>query len=112
MALFEDSILEIGFLPGTMLTRAAMEDMVDHFKERANKVRAHFIIDLSGIDNLEVDVAARVDRIIRNSRVALLGSGPADKVLARFLMRKLDPERTCEYFERRANAVEYVLRSV
>ena len=75
------------------------------------RLRAHLVIDISGLDDVEADVPPFFNGLIRNLRVAMLGSGPADQVLARFFMRKLDGDRTCAYFERRSDAVEFVFRS-
>ncbi|MFF5793079.1 hypothetical protein ACFY5D_13615 [Paeniglutamicibacter sp. NPDC012692] len=111
MAFFEDHILEIYFPPGTMLALSTLEEMSEYYEERTNEVYPHLLIDISGLDDVEADVPPYFNGLIRNLRVAMLGSGPADRVLARFFMRKLDGGRTCAYFEQGSDAVEFVLRS-
>ncbi|GAA1496726.1 hypothetical protein GCM10009628_17290 [Paeniglutamicibacter kerguelensis] len=111
MAFFADDLLEIRFKAGTTLSLSTMMEMLDYFERQASGLRAHLVIDISGLDDVEADVPPRFNRLIRNLRAAMLGSGPADQVLARFFMRKLDGDRTCAYFERRSDAVEFVLRN-
>ncbi|MFJ6416694.1 hypothetical protein [Paeniglutamicibacter sp. NPDC091659] len=111
MAFFEDHVLEVCFQPGTILALSTLEEMLGYYEERADEVHPHLIIDISGLDDVDADVPSLFNALSRNLRVAMLGSGPADQVLARFFMRKLDGDRTCAYFERRSDAVEFVFRS-
>ena len=110
MAFFEDHVLDIRFKAGTTLTLSSMQEMLAYFEKQENELRAHLIIDISGLDDVEADTPPFFNGLIRNLKVAILGSGPADQVLARFFLRKLDGDRACAYFERRSDAVEFVLR--
>lgn len=108
---FENHILEISFKAGTTLTLSTVQEILAYFEAQANDLRAHLVVDISGLDDVEADVPPYFNGLIRNLRVAMLGSGPADQVLARFFMRKLDGDRTCAYFERRSDALEFVSQS-
>ena len=111
MTFFEDHILEVQFKTGTTLTLAMLVEMLEQFESRSSGLAARLIVDISGLDDIGPDVPAYFNSLIRNLRVGVLGSGPADQVLARFFMRKLDEDHTCAYFERRNDAVEFVLPS-
>ncbi|WP_183509481.1 hypothetical protein [Paeniglutamicibacter cryotolerans] len=109
MTFSEDNVLEVGFSPGTTLTVATFMHMQEQYFSRTSELDAHLIIDISGLDGVAVGVAEYFSKVVSKNRVAILGSGPADRVLARFFIRKLLRDHSCAYFERFSAAREHVL---
>ncbi|GAA4365396.1 hypothetical protein [Paeniglutamicibacter cryotolerans] len=102
-------MLEIGFFPGTTLNVAMFVEMQQQYFARNHEADAPVFVDVSGLDGVAGGVAERFSHGVARNRVALLGSGPTDRVLARFLMGKLGQKHHCAYFERYATARDHVL---
>lgn len=109
MTLSADDVLEIGFVPGTLLSAQVTEEMHRQYKSRFKEPDVHLIVDISGVDGVAAGVPKQFSAMIPRARVAILGEGPADRVLARFFMRKLSPGHNCSYFENIDKAREHVL---
>lgn len=109
MTFTAERVLEIGFSSGTILTVAALVEMQEQFLSRSRGLDARMIIDVSGLDGVAIGIPPLFSKVVAKNRAAILGSGPADRVLARFFMRKLLREHQCAYFEHWGAAREYVV---
>ena len=109
MTLSEERVLKIGFSPGTTLTVAALVEMQGEFLARSRGLDVHLIVDVSGLDGVAVGIPTHFSKIAAKNRVAILGAGPTDRVLARFFLSKLPREHRCAYFEHWGSAREYVV---
>ncbi|WP_411730555.1 hypothetical protein [Paeniglutamicibacter sp.] len=107
---FDDDLLEVSFTPGTVLTISMVQDILNALTSRLETKTGHLLANISGLSNVDTDVARVFSKFSRNVRVALLGSGPADQVLARFFMRNLHPEHLCAYVEGREEAIAFLYK--
>ncbi len=105
---FTDDILEIVLDPDTRFSTSLVFGIVNEFSARCETRAGRVLIDISGITSMENDVARVFGQITASMRVALLGFGPADRVLARFFMRKLDSKNSCIYVEERQQALDFL----
>lgn len=104
---FANELLEVEFRPRTVLAVETVRELWDLADTRLERKVQYLLVDLCGLDSVKSDVASLIDHMTEGMRIALLGSGPADRVLARFFMRKVDPGRRYAYFENRQDALAY-----
>lgn len=104
-----DGLFEVNFKPRTELKIPVMVDLLARVDTEAEQRVKYLLVDLGGLDSVDADVAGIFNSTCKGIRIALLGSGPADRVLARFFMRKLDPLRQLSYVESRRDALAFLL---
>ncbi|WP_181578484.1 hypothetical protein [Arthrobacter sp. AQ5-05] len=112
LTLVGSELLEAKFHPGTVLTLETARELwglADAHLERKIK---YLIVDLCGLDGVKADATAMLDPMTDGIRVALLGTGPADRVLARFFMRSFNPARQFTYVESRQDALAFLFELV
>ena len=111
MSYFENDPLEISFEPGTALTVPMMQEILESIAPRLETTTGHLLISICGINTVDGDAARVFTKISTNMRVALLGAGPADRVLARFFMRNLPSDLACRYTQGREEALDFLYES-
>ena len=102
-------LLEVNFKPRTELKIPVMVDLLARVDTELERRVKYLLVDLGGLDAVDADVAGIFNSICKGIRIALLGAGPADRVLARFFMRKIDPLRQLSYVESRQDALTFLL---
>lgn len=105
-------LLEVQFKPRTVLTAVMVVELLDRIASVPEQRVKYLLIHICGLDAVDSDVPWIFNSSTEGIRIALMGAGPADRVLARFFMRKLDPSREMAYVEGRQDALEFLLRNV
>lgn len=107
---FDNHMLEIRFVLGTRFKHAGATEITRASLSHPGSPIKYLLIDISGLDDVDMCISSYFDEITQGIPVALVGSGPADRVLARFFMRKIDPLHRCGYVESRSAALEFLGR--
>lgn len=105
---FENEMLEISFVHGTRFKLSSATEVTRTALAHTGSTIRYLLIDVSGLDDVDMCLSTYFDEVSEGIPVSLLGSGPADQVLARFFMRKIDPLHRCSYAETRADALEFL----
>ncbi|MFL4477653.1 hypothetical protein ACIPUB_05145 [Paeniglutamicibacter sp. ORCA_105] len=104
-----NELLEVTFRPRTELKIPVVVGLLALVDAELERRVRYLLVDIGGLDSVDADVADIVNSTCKGIRIALLGSGPADRVLARFFMRKIDPLRQLSYVESRQDALTFLL---
>ncbi|MDQ0094607.1 hypothetical protein [Paeniglutamicibacter psychrophenolicus] len=107
LTFFANELLEVDFHPRTVLSVETVRELWGLADARLERKVKYLLVDVCGIDSVKPNVTALIDPMTEGMRTALLGSGPADRVLARFFMRKVDPARRYMYVESRQDALAF-----
>lgn len=107
LTFFANELLEVEFPSRTLLSVQMVRELWDLADARLERKVKYLLVDLCGIDGVKSDVTALIDLMTEGMRTALLGAGPADRVLARFFMRKVNPARSYTYVESRQDALAF-----
>lgn len=108
---FDNGLLEMSFTPDTVLTSPMVHDILVLLSSRLGSDPSHMLANISGLNNVDGDATRVFSKVSTMMRIALLGTGPADRVLARFFMRGLPEDLTCHYAEERAKAMAFLFNS-
>lgn len=104
-------VLEVGFAPGTTLTaRLVRQASAAAAGSGPQQVPAHLLVHVSGLDGVAPRAACVLGGLDGIGRIAFLGSGPADRVTARFMMSALPHGTEVRYLEDRDEALRYLKR--
>jgi hypothetical protein len=104
-----NELLEVVFMPHTDLKVPILVALIARVGLEPERRVKYLLVDIRGLDSVDAEVAGIFNSVSKGICVALLGSGPADRVLARFFMRKIDPLRQLSYVENRRDALTYLL---
>ena len=104
-----NELLEVNFKPRTELKIPVMVDLLARVDTELERRVKYLLVDIRGLDSVDADVAGVFNSTCKGIGIALLGSGPADRVLARFFMRKIDSLRRLSYVESRQDALTFLL---
>lgn len=104
-----NELLEISFKPHTELTVPTVTGLLATANTRLEHRIKYLLIDICGLDRVDAEVSRIFNSETGGIRIALLGAGPTDRVLARFFARKIDPLRRHTYTERRQDALAFLL---
>lgn len=107
---FGNELLEIRFAAGSRFKLSNATEITRACVEHAGSKISYMLFDISGLDDLDMGLSSYFDEVAEGIPVALVGTGPADQVLARFFMRKIDPLHRCLYVESRAAALKFLAR--
>jgi hypothetical protein len=105
---FADDLLEVNFTPRTELKVPMVVELLTHADAWPEHRAKYLLIDISGLDSVDADVSCIFNSTTKGVRIALLGAGPADRVLARFFIRKINPSRQLTYVESRHDALAFL----
>lgn len=108
LSYFDNGLLEMGFPPDTVLTSSMVQDILALLSSRLKSDPRHMLANISGLNNVDGDATRVFSKVSTMMRIALLGTGPADRVLARFFMRGLPEDLTCHYTQDRAEAMSFL----
>ena len=108
LTFFAPELIEAKFHPGTVLTLETVRELWDLADAHLERKIKYLIVDLCGLDRVKADATAMLDPMTDGIRVALLGTGPADRVLAKFFMRSFNPARQFTYVESRQDALAFL----
>lgn len=109
LTFFPSDLLEVKFRPRTELTVETVTELLALPAARLEHTVKYLLVDICGLDRVDADVPCLFNPMTEGMRIALLGSGPTDRVLARFFMRKIDPLRRFTYVESRQDALAFLL---
>ncbi|GAA3672066.1 hypothetical protein GCM10023081_08050 [Arthrobacter ginkgonis] len=110
-------ILEIGFAPGSILTPSLLEQVAATgtatvaAAAEPQWVPMHLLIDVSALDGVDPRAACVLGTFSGIGRIAFLGSGPADRVTARFVASGLPSGTDFRYVQDRDEALRYLERN-
>jgi hypothetical protein len=111
LTFFANELLEISFSPRTELTVPTVMKLMAFLDARIQRRIKYLLVDIGGLDRVDADVSRVFNSMTKGMSIALLGAGPADRVLARFFVRKIDPLRRFTYTERRQDALTFLLEN-
>ncbi|NKG19429.1 hypothetical protein [Paeniglutamicibacter terrestris] len=111
LTFFANELLEISFSPRTELTAPTAMELLAIANARLEHRIKYLLIDICSLDRIDVEVSRIFNSVTEGIRIALLGAGPTDRVLARFFVRKIDPLRRFTYTERRQDALAFLLEN-
>ncbi|MDO2935652.1 hypothetical protein Q2T94_15190 [Paeniglutamicibacter sulfureus] len=103
-----NELLEIDFKPRTELTVPMVLELLEDIGKAERRVR-YLLVDICGLDSIDPEVSCIFNSTTKGVRSVFQGSGPADRVLARFFMRKIDTSRRFTYVENRQDALAFLL---
>jgi len=106
-------ILEVTFAPGSTLTATLVRQVHAAASRMAEPAGApaHVLVDVSGLDGVDPHAACALGVSTILSRIAFLGSGPADRVTTRFVTSDLPPGTDFRYVQDRDEALRYLERN-
>lgn len=104
------NILEVTFVPGCALDSTLLNEVARGAESIIEHTPVHVLVDISSLVRVDPPAATAFSTYDGLGRVAILGFGPADRVLARFFMTATTSEATAEmsYFEERSAAFAYL----
>lgn len=104
------NVLEVAFVPGCALNSALLQQVAQGAATLFEHAPVHVLVDISSLTRVDPLAAEAFRTFDSLGRVAILGFGPADRVLARFFMTATSESATAEmrYVEERAAAFEYL----
>ncbi|MDO5745259.1 MAG: hypothetical protein Q4P23_12405 [Micrococcaceae bacterium] len=108
LSYYTPDLLELDFSLGTRLTLPLVHDILDEFSARCEHKTGRLLVYVSRISSVDAEVVRAFSKITSTMRVALLGFGPADRVLTKFFMRNHDPQHPCAYVEERGEALDFL----
>lgn len=108
LTFFANELLEVNFRPGTVLTLETVRELLRLADARLERKVKYLLVDLCGIDSVKPNALALIIPMTDGMRTALLGFGTADRVLARFFLRKLNPIHQFTYVESRHEALAFL----
>lgn len=111
LAFFPSELLEVKFRARTELTVETVTELLKLADARLDRPVKYLLVDICGLDRVDADVPCLFNPVTEGMRIALLGAGPTDRVLARFFMRKIDPLRRFTYVESRQDALAFLLEN-
>lgn len=111
LTFFANELLEISFSPRTELTVPTVMELLAFLDARIQRRIKYLLVDIGGLDRVDADVSRVFNSMTKGMSIALLGAGPADRVLARFFVRKIDPLRRFTYTEGRQDALTFLLEN-
>ncbi|GER21739.1 hypothetical protein NCCP1664_02360 [Zafaria cholistanensis] len=104
-------VLEVGFAPRTTLTARLVRQLSDAAAgSGSGQVPAHLLVHVSALDGVAPRASCVLGGFDGIGRIAFLGSGPADRVTARFMMSALPHGTEARYLEDRDEALHYLKR--
>lgn len=103
-------LVEVSFGSGCVLEADIVNEVAHGVGGLMENPPVRVLIDVSGLARVEPAAAAKFRKVEGVSRLALIGYGPADQVLARFFMTSMagGTNVPIDYFQDRAAAFEYL----
>lgn len=108
MVYFDNDLLEMDFVWDTVLNSSMIKDVLELLSSRLPSTAGHLLVNISGLNNVEYDTTRIFSKFAGSLRLALIGTGPADLVLARFFMRNLPADLPCLYAQTREEAMAFL----
>ncbi|MGG5753417.1 hypothetical protein ACQ3I4_12460 [Zafaria sp. Z1313] len=103
-----DDLLEATFNCGFHLTLDLVREVSAAASALCPEGTLRVLIDISGLTAVDRNAVAALAAFARPARIALFGGGPADEVLARFVIGALPPDSSLRFFPHRTEALYFL----